>query len=60
MGVGRNPDQADMAGYVLSEFPEEDVLMVQDTVGRAADAAECVVREGVVAAMNRFNGLRKS
>lgn len=60
VGVGRDAGQMDLAGYLLSAFPEEDVLMVQETVGRAADAAECLVREGVVAAMNRFNGPRRS
>ncbi len=34
-------------------------MAVQEVVGRGADAVECVVREGVVAAMNRYNGARK-
>jgi PTH1 family peptidyl-tRNA hydrolase len=49
---------ADLAGYVLAEFAQDEVLAVQEVVGRGADAAECAVREGVVAAMNRYNGAR--
>jgi PTH1 family peptidyl-tRNA hydrolase len=55
---GELPD--DLAEYVLSNFPSEDVLVVQEMVGYAADAVEGILREGVVAAMSRFNGPRKS
>jgi peptidyl-tRNA hydrolase, PTH1 family len=55
---GELPDD-DLAGYVLSEFPEEDVLVVQEVVGLAADAVECLLREGPASAMNRFNGPQK-
>jgi PTH1 family peptidyl-tRNA hydrolase len=54
---GELPD--DLAGYVLSDFPEEDVLVVQEVVGLAADAVECLLREGPGSAMNRFNGPQK-
>jgi len=54
---GELPD--DLAEYVLSEFPEEDVLVVQEIVGLAADAVECFLRDGAAAAMNRFNGPQK-
>ena len=54
---GELPD--DLAEYVLSEFPEEDVLVVQEVVGLAADAVECLLREGAAPAMNRFNGPQK-
>jgi len=57
VGIG-TPDAADVAEYVLAEFWDEEILMVQETVGRATEAVECVVKEGVGAAMNRFNGPR--
>jgi peptidyl-tRNA hydrolase, PTH1 family len=53
---GEGPD--DLADYVLSEFPQEDVLVVQEMVGAAADAVECLVEEGTDAAMGRFNAAR--
>lgn len=56
VGIRRGELAQDLAEYVLSPFPEEDVLAVQDSVSRAADAVECFLREGCVAAMNRFNG----
>ncbi len=45
----------DLAGYVLAEFSPEEVLVVQEVVGRAADAVECFLREGAQVAMSRFN-----
>jgi PTH1 family peptidyl-tRNA hydrolase len=59
VGIRKGEPQDDLAEYVLSEFPEEDVLVVQEMVGLAGDAVECLVREGAGEAMNRFNGTRK-
>jgi PTH1 family peptidyl-tRNA hydrolase len=59
VGLRKGELPEDLAEYVLSEFPEEDVLVVQEMVGLAADAVECLVREGPAPAMNRFNGPQK-
>ncbi len=59
VGIRKGELPEELAEYVLSRFPEDDVLVVQEIVGWAADAVECLLREGVVAAMNRFNALRK-
>jgi PTH1 family peptidyl-tRNA hydrolase len=58
VGIRRGELPADLAAYVLSDFAAEEVLLVQEAVGLAADAVSCAVREGVVAAMNRFNARR--
>lgn len=55
VGIRREELPDDLAGYVLSDFPQEDVLVVQESVGRAAEAVECVIREGAPAAMSRYN-----
>ena len=59
VGIQKGEPQQDLAEYVLSEFPEDDVLVVQEMVGLAGDAVECLIREGAGEAMNRFNGARK-
>jgi PTH1 family peptidyl-tRNA hydrolase len=53
---GELPD--DLAEYVLADFPPEQVLVVQEAVGLAADAVAALLEEGPAAAMNRFNGPR--
>jgi PTH1 family peptidyl-tRNA hydrolase len=55
IGVGRpgRGDRRSIADYVLAPFaPETDV---DAFVARSADAVEAVVREGLVAAQQRFN-----
>jgi PTH1 family peptidyl-tRNA hydrolase len=59
VGIRKGELPEDLAEYVLSDFPEEDVLVVQEMIGLAADAVECVLREGAGPAMNRFNGRAK-
>jgi PTH1 family peptidyl-tRNA hydrolase len=56
IGVKRGELPEDLAEYVLSEFPPDEVLIVQEAVGAAADAVECLLLEGAAVAMNRFNG----
>jgi len=59
VGIRKGDPPDDLAGYVLAEFPPEDVLVVQEIVGWAADAVACLVREGAEEAMNRYNGPRR-
>ena len=57
LGVGGKPHpDYDMADWVLGHFSKEDQKTVRQMVERACDAAECVLSQGVQAAMNRFNG----
>jgi PTH1 family peptidyl-tRNA hydrolase len=56
LGVGRPPGVKAAAGYVLRDFLGEDLEIMNQTLDKAADAVECFVREGLVTAMNRFNG----
>jgi PTH1 family peptidyl-tRNA hydrolase len=58
IGVRRGELPEDLAGYVLADFPPEEVLVVQEAVGLAADAVVCLLEEGPAAAMNRFNPRR--
>ena len=61
-GPDRGPARAtcpeDLAEYVLADFPPDEVLVVQEAVGLAADAVVCLLEEGAAAAMNRFNARR--
>jgi PTH1 family peptidyl-tRNA hydrolase len=58
IGVRAGELPADLAEYVLADFPPEQSSLADRTIALAADAAECLLAEGPALAMNRFNGLR--
>jgi PTH1 family peptidyl-tRNA hydrolase len=41
--------------FVLTGFTPDELRLIEPAIERAADAAECWLREGTAAAMNRFN-----
>jgi peptidyl-tRNA hydrolase, PTH1 family len=55
VGVGRGDARRDLADHVLARFDPEERTVVEESVGRAADATELFVREGIGPVMNRFN-----
>lgn len=55
VGIGRPPEGIDPAEYVLTRFATDEQDVLNATLDRAAEAVEVSVREGLQAAMNRFN-----
>ena len=55
LGIGPDHPVGDGARYVLSQFKKSQLEAVSDVLDRASDAVEVILREGVPAAMNRFN-----
>jgi len=57
VGVGEKPHpDYDMADWVLGHFVGEDKKAMDKSVKRAADAIECIIKEGIERGMNKFNG----
>jgi len=56
LGIGPRPPGCDAAGFVLGRFPEEEREDVGRMLSRAGDAIRAVCRDGVLEAMNAFNG----
>jgi PTH1 family peptidyl-tRNA hydrolase len=48
-------DRPDAVQYVLSDFSSGEKKVMADVYPLVADAIDCLVTEGVTAAMNRFN-----
>jgi len=55
IGVGRGDPRWDLADHVLSAFRHDEREIVARAIGRAADAVELFVDEGIGPAMNRYN-----
>jgi PTH1 family peptidyl-tRNA hydrolase len=60
VGIGRPVSGGDIVDYVLSPFSVAQRDAVNAAIQRAADAVECVLREGEEKAMNCFNVRKKS
>jgi len=59
IGIGRPPAGLDPADYVLSDFAPDELPVFHQAVELAVQAIECWLTEGLVAAMNRFNPMRR-
>jgi peptidyl-tRNA hydrolase, PTH1 family len=55
IGVGRGPEDRDLAGHVLGRFQPSERELVSAAVLRAADASAMFVAEGIERVMNAFN-----
>jgi peptidyl-tRNA hydrolase, PTH1 family len=57
IGVGIDPPpDVELRDFVLADFLPEEIERLREVIGLAADAVSCLVQEGPVEAMNRFNG----
>jgi PTH1 family peptidyl-tRNA hydrolase len=55
VGIGR-PTGGDMINYVVGSFPRSSAAELSDVIGRAADAVEMLLRDGLERTQNTFNG----
>ena len=56
VGIDRPPGRMDPVDYVLKPFDRDQKPFLAEAVARAAAAVECWLAEGIIAAMDRFNG----
>ena len=57
VGIGRDAHERDTTEHVLGRFSAEERRALEPVIAAAADAAECILADGVEVAMNRFNGI---
>lgn len=48
-------DEAAIVDYVLSDFSSQEEKLIALAVEKVAEAVQCVITEGVVGAMNKYN-----
>ena len=56
IGIARPPGSTDVIDWVLGRLAGEEWRVAQDAVARAVNALDCLARDGIEAAMSRFNG----
>jgi len=57
IGVGRPPEEWDLADYVLSKFSSEERKIINGSVSLAGDSVIEIIKSGVESAMNRYNNV---
>jgi len=56
IGVGKKPHpEYDLADWVLSKFKKDEEAVLSQILKLSAEAAECIVKEGIDNAMNKYN-----
>lgn len=55
VGVGEKPEKWDLVDYVLGRFPKEEEPVIREALERVSKACECIITDGIEAAMNRYN-----
>jgi PTH1 family peptidyl-tRNA hydrolase len=58
-GIGRPPPAWEGADYVLADFSTQERQALPNLLEEAASAAQAIVEDGLVAAMNKFNKRKK-
>ncbi|CEN31931.1 aminoacyl-tRNA hydrolase [Paraclostridium sordellii] len=56
IGVSKPRQGQDLADFVLSRFRKEEADDIQDGLEKAAKAVDCMIRENLYLAMNKYNG----
>jgi len=57
LGIGRDdPASREITDYVLSQFRKDESELLGKVLTRACQQIECWLSEGILSAMNRFNG----
>lgn len=54
-GIGDKPKGYDLADYVLSHFGKEELSDIEEGKQKALKACECMILQGIDAAMNQYN-----
>jgi len=54
IGIGRSPSQS-VESWVLSPFSQDEKIVLDDFIGRATTALECMILEGVAKAQLKFH-----
>lgn len=60
VGVGEKPKGRDLADYVLGHFSGNERKLMEETYSMAAEAIRTIISDGPDAAMNQFNGRKKT
>ncbi|MDK2885468.1 MAG: peptidyl-tRNA hydrolase, family [Thermosipho sp. (in: thermotogales)] len=60
IGIGPKPEGIGLADFVLSEFSNEELEILDKVLNLTKEALECILTEGIEKAMSKYNSLEVS
>lgn len=55
VGIGNPEYKNDLLNYILTKIPEEDYKILENSIERASNAIEEIIKNGIDSAMNKYN-----
>jgi len=55
IGIGKKHPNQDLADFVLSRFSKDDRVDIEDSMLKATEAIEAIIKDGINDAMNKYN-----
>ena len=55
IGIGNPEYKNDLLNYILMRIPDEDYKVLETAISNAADSIECIIKDGIDKAMNKYN-----
>ncbi|MBO8139193.1 MAG: aminoacyl-tRNA hydrolase [Thermosipho sp. (in: Bacteria)] len=57
IGVGPKPKEIDLVNFVLSEFSNKELVILDKILNLAIEALNCIITEGINKAMSKYNSI---
>jgi PTH1 family peptidyl-tRNA hydrolase len=57
IGIGPKPEDVNLVNFVLSEFSNKELLILDKVLNLTAEALKTIVNEGIDKAMSKFNSI---
>lgn len=55
IGIGMPKDKNEIINYVLQKFKKEEIIKLEETISKAAEATSEIIENGIDISMNKYN-----
>lgn len=57
IGIGPKPQEIDLVNFVLGEFTNKELMIINKVLDTTKEALETIITEGIDKAMSKFNSI---
>ena len=55
IGIGKNKTNDELDNYVLAKFPDDEKILIDQSIQKSCEAIKIILTQNVLLAMNKFN-----